>query len=68
MTFTDYENLSMSEVADDQAVFDFLQAVYAISPEFSNVWTVNLQTTATIRTGQVMPSLYEIVEVYYNYR
>ena len=42
ITFTDCENLSMLEVADDQAVFDFLQVVYTISPEFSNVWTVNL--------------------------
>ena len=58
----------MSEIADDQAVFDFLQAVCAISPEFSNVWTVNLQTTATIGMGQAISSLYEIVEVYRNYR
>ena len=58
----------MLEVADDQAVFDFLQAVYAISLEFLNVWTVNLQTTAMIRTGQAIPSLYKIVEVYCNYR
>ena len=58
----------MSEVANDQAVFNFLQAVYAISLEFSNVWTVNLQTTAIIRTGLAILSLYKIVKVYHNYR
>ena len=58
----------MSEIADDQAVFDFLQAVCAISPEFLNIWTVNLQMIAIIGIGQAIPSLYEIVKVYRNYR
>ena len=68
MTFTDCKDLGIPEVADDQPVFDFLEAISTVSPEFSNVWTVNLQTTATIGIGPAIPTLYKIVEVYWNYR
>ena len=68
MTFTDYKDLGIPEVADNQSVFDFLEAISTVSPEFSNVWTVNLQTTATIGIGPAIPTLYKIVKVYRNYR
>ena len=68
MTFTDCKDLGIPEVADNQLVFDFLEAILTVSPEFSNVWTVNLQTTATIGIGPAIPTLYKIVEVYRNYR
>jgi hypothetical protein len=47
-------------------VYDFLQAVAEISPEFSNVWMVNLQTKEA--DGKPLPDFYRMVELFRNHQ
>jgi hypothetical protein len=47
-------------------VYDFLQAVIEISPEFSNVWMVNLQTKEA--DGEPLPDFYRMVELFRNHQ
>jgi hypothetical protein len=47
-------------------VYDFLLAVAEISPEFSNVWMVNLQTKEA--DGEPLPDFYRMVELFRNHQ
>jgi hypothetical protein len=65
-TYTECKDLNLAVVADEQPVYDFLQAVADISPEFSNVWMVNLQTQEA--DGEPLPDFYRIVELFRNHQ
>src|SRR5204863_9614329 len=60
------KELKLPVVAHEQPIYDFLQTVSDISPEFSNVWTVNLQTKEV--DGEPLPDLYRIVELFRNHQ
>jgi hypothetical protein len=65
-TFTECKELNLPVVSDDLPIYDFLQAISDVSPEFSNVWTVNLQTKEA--DGEALPDLYRIVELFRNHQ
>jgi len=51
-------------VDDNRSLFDFLNAISTISPEFANVWIVNIQERED--AGTPLPDLYKIIELYRN--
>jgi hypothetical protein len=65
-TYTECKGLNLAVVADEQPVYDFLQAVAEISPEFSNVWMVNLQTKEA--DSEPLSDFYRIVELFRNHQ
>jgi hypothetical protein len=65
-TYTECKDLNLALVADEQPVYDFLQAIVDILPEFSNVWMVNLQTKEA--DGEPLPDFYGIVELFRNHQ
>jgi hypothetical protein len=66
MTYTKYKDLNLAVVVDEQLVYDFPWAVAQISPEFSNVWMINLQITEA--DGEPLPDFYRMVELLPNYQ
>ena len=64
--YTECQKLDLPDVQKDRAVYDFLQAISTIAPEFSSVWMVNLQTQAD--SGKEIPDLHKIVELFRNHQ
>src|SRR5262249_5059633 len=53
-------------VADDRSLYDFLNAISSIAPEFASIWIINIQTK--IDLGEQLPDLHKIIELFRNNR
>jgi len=62
--YTECKELNLPDVDDNRSLFDFLNAISTISPEFANVWIVNIQERED--AGTPLPDLYKIIELYRN--
>ena len=60
------KQLGRPDVEDDRPLYDFLNAISGIAPEFANVWTINIQMK--LDSGDALPDLYKIVELFRNNR
>ena len=65
-TYKECKQLKLPDVEDDRPLYDFLNAISGIAPEFANVWTINIQMK--LDNGDALPNLYKIVELFRNNR
>src|SRR5271170_1633720 len=65
-TYKECKQLKLPDVQDDRPLYDFLNAISGIAPEFANVWTINIQMK--LDSGDALPDLYKIVELFRNNR
>ena len=63
-TYKECKQLKLPDVQDDHPLYDFLNAISGIAPEFANVWTINIQMK--LDSGDALPDLYKIVELFRN--
>ena len=63
-TYKECKQLRLPDVEDDRPLYDFLNAISGIAPEFANVWTINIQMK--LDSGDALPDLYKIVELFRN--
>ena len=40
--YAECQKLDLPDIKNDRAVYDFLQAVSSIAPDFASIWTVSL--------------------------
>ena len=64
-TYAECKKLSLPDVQNDCTVYDFLQAISSLAPNFSSVWTINLQVKADAKED--LPNLYKIIEMFRNH-
>jgi hypothetical protein len=65
-TYKKCKQLKLPDVEGDRPLYDFLNAISGIAPEFTNVWTINIQMK--LDSGETLPDLYKIVELFRNNR
>jgi hypothetical protein len=65
-TYKECKQFKLPDVEDDRPLYDFLNAISGIAPEFANVWTINIQMK--LDSGDTLPDLYKIVELFWNSR
>jgi hypothetical protein len=58
--------LKLSGVENNRSLYDFLNAISGIAPEFTNIWTINIQMK--LDSDETLPDLYKIVELFRNNR
>jgi len=63
-TYKECKELKLPDVDDDRPLYDFLQAVHSLAPEFSSIWTITIQ--AKLDASEELPDLYKIVELFRN--
>ncbi len=56
--------MKLSEVDNNQSLYDFLNAISNVVPEFSNYWMNEIQRLQ--RKNKEILNLYEIVELFCN--
>ena len=64
-TYAECKKLSLPDIQNDRTVYDFLQAISSLVPDFSSIWTINLQVKAD--TKKDLPDLYKIVKMFRNH-
>jgi hypothetical protein len=65
-TYKECKQLELPDVYEDRPLYDFLNAISGIASEFANVWMINIQVK--LDTGDTIPDLYKIVELFRNNR
>ena len=65
-TFKECKQLKLPDVEDDRPLYDFLNVISGIAPEFANIWTINIQMKPD--NSNALPDLYKIVELFRNNR
>jgi hypothetical protein len=64
--YTDCKELKLPDVDKDRPIFDFLNAVSSIAPDFAGVWRIGIQKKQN--RGKKVPGLYKILELFRNDR
>ena len=61
-TYTECKDLKLPIVEDNLPLYDFLHAVSELAPEFSSVWTVNLETMEA--ENKTLPDIFRIIGLF----
>ena len=60
--YTECKDLKLPVVEDNLPLYDFLQAVSEVSPEFSSFWTVNLEQMES--DNKSLPDIFRIIGLF----
>jgi hypothetical protein len=61
-TYTECKDLKLPVVEDNLPIYDFLHAISEVAPEFSTVWTVNLETMEA--DYKPLPDIFRIISLF----
>jgi hypothetical protein len=64
--YTDCKKLSLPDVENDRSLFDFLNAIVGVAPEFAQAWRIDIQKSQS--KNEALPSLYNMIEYFRNDR
>ena len=61
-TYTECKDLKLPVIEDNMPLYDFLQAVSDVAPDFSSVWTINLEQMES--DNKSLPDIYWIISLF----
>ena len=64
-TYMECKDLKLPIVEDNLPLYDFLHAVSELTPEFSSVWTVNLETME--EENKSLPNIFHIISLFWDH-
>jgi hypothetical protein len=62
--YTECKKLKLLDVDKNQLLFDFLNTILSIAPDFTSIWRISIQKKQN--SGKKIPDLYKIIKLFCN--